>query len=432
MKFKIAFLFLFLIKITEAQTVLSLSEAIKIGLEKNYAVLIAKNQEQIAKAQNNLGNAGMSPSVSVNGLYNFSNLNSYQEFSNGTNQEKNGAISKNYGASINANWMIFDGMKMFAVKKRLEANEAAAGIALKQQMENLVYQIILNYYNIVKVKSLIKAGEQNLKLFEERNKLAKLRYDVGSNSKMDYLLAQSNESKSRSDLTQLNIQLINLKSSFNNLIIRGDNLDFETTDSIVVNVDEVISKNKNTANSGNKSILLSKQNELALEQSVKEARAISIPQLQLNTAYNLTRNQSQAGFLFLSKQSGLNVGLTASWLIFNGGKNKKLIEERSLLFLNQKYNTEQNVQQVNAWIYLQSQAFLLNKKILDFELQNKQMNEEIVSISLERYKLGKANFIETVEMQKNLEDAQSRYTYALYNLKVAETELLKASGSLVK
>ena len=51
---------------------------------------------------------------------------------------------------------------------------------------------------------------------------------------------------------------------------------------------------------------------------------------------------------------------------------------------------------------------------------------------MERYKVGKANLLETIETQKNLEDAQVRYINALYAIKIAEAELVHVNGSLVK
>ena len=102
-----------------SQSVLTIEEAIKTGLEKNHSVLMVKNEQEITKLQNNFGNAGMSPTVSINANLNLANINSYQEFSTGVIQERNGAQSNNTGASVNVGWMIFDGLKMFAVKKRL-------------------------------------------------------------------------------------------------------------------------------------------------------------------------------------------------------------------------------------------------------------------------------------------------------------------------
>ena len=120
-----------------AQNVLTVDDAIKIGLEKNFNVMIARNNQEIAKVQNNFGAAGMSPSVTVNGNLNFSSLNSHQEFNTGIIQDKNGAQANNTGASLNAAWTVFDGLKMFAIKKRLNENEQLSAIYLKQQIDLL-------------------------------------------------------------------------------------------------------------------------------------------------------------------------------------------------------------------------------------------------------------------------------------------------------
>ena len=82
-----------------AQDLLTVNDAIKIGLEKNYSVLIVKNNQEIAKAQNNFGNSGMSPTVSLNGGLNAATLDSHQEFNTGVVQDRSGAKSNNFAAS---------------------------------------------------------------------------------------------------------------------------------------------------------------------------------------------------------------------------------------------------------------------------------------------------------------------------------------------
>ena len=58
-----------------SQSVLTIEEAIKTGLEKNHSVLMVKNEQEITKLQNNFGNAGMSPTVSINANLNLANIN---------------------------------------------------------------------------------------------------------------------------------------------------------------------------------------------------------------------------------------------------------------------------------------------------------------------------------------------------------------------
>ena len=432
MLYKFIFLLFALSSGLYAQSVLTIEDAIKTGLEKNYSVLIVKNEQEITKLQNNFGNAGMSPTVSLNGNLNLANVNSYQEFSTGVIQERNGAQSNNTGASVNLGWMVFDGLKMFAIKKRLTQNEQLSILELKQQMESSVYDIISAYYLIVKTTELIKAAKQNLSIYEERKKIAKLKLEIGSDSKVDYLLSQSNENKGKSAIIQLELQLLNTKTILNTLINKPVDTEFITTDSIVINYNPNIDELKKSVSKSNATILISKQNELMIQQSIKEARSTNLPFVQLNAAYNFTRNQNQAGIVFLNRQAGLNAGVSAGWLLFNGTKNSKLVKERNILFLNQKYVTEQTQLQVDGQVYNSYKTYLLNKEILELEKQNLTDSKEVLTVSIERYKVGKANLLETIETQKNLEDAQVRYIEALFAIKMAETDLLKANGSLIK
>lgn len=431
-KYNYTFLFFGLSFVVLSQSVLTIDDAIKIGLEKNYAVLISKNEKEITKAQNNFGNAGMSPVLSLNANLSLATVNSYQEFNTGAVQDRNGAQSNNTGASANITWMVFDGLKMFAIKKRLNQSVKLSELELMQQMENTIYDIISAYYSVVKVNELIKAAKQNLVSYQERKKIAQLKFDIGSDSKVDVLLSQLNENKAKSTILQLNLQLIDAKSSLNNLLNKSVDTDFMTSDSIVVNYNPAMEELKKSVLKSNSSILISRQNELIVSQTVKEARSTNLPFVQLNAAYVYNRNQSQAGFVFLNQQSGINTGLTAGWLLFNGNKNNKLIKERNILYLNQRYKTEFIQQQIDAQVFNSYKSFQLNKEIMELELQNLKDSKEVLNVSLERYKVGKANLLETIETQKNLEEAQTRYMEALYSIKIAEADLLRANGSLIK
>ncbi|MBP7810360.1 MAG: TolC family protein [Bacteroidia bacterium] len=425
-------IFLFLFSAVKGQDVLTIEDAVKMGLEKNYAVIISKNEKDIAKAQNNMGAAGMSPTVSLNANFNAASLNSYQEFSNGTVQDRSGAQSNNTGASLNFGWVVFDGMRMFAVKKRLNQTEQLSALQLKMQMENTVYSIILGYYDIVRINGLIKASQQNLSIYEEREKLAKIKLDIGSDSKVDLLLTQSDQNKAKSDLLKLQQQLLAAKVNLNNLLARPVDVDFKTKDTITLNYEPAYDELKKSMVKNNSSILISMQNEMIAEQSIKESKASILPQIQLNASYNFVQSQSQAGFVFLNRQNGLNAGVTAGWLLFNGGRNSKLTKERQIRLLNQKNFTELYKLQVDAIAYINYQNYLTTKKILELETENLKSSQELLNISMERYKIGKANLLETKETQKNFEDAQVRYINAQYDSKKSETELLRANGGLVK
>ncbi|MFO0355516.1 MAG: TolC family protein [Sphingobacteriaceae bacterium] len=415
-----------------SQEVLTIENAIKKGLEGNFDVLISKNAVEVASAQNNIGNAGMSPQVSLNGNYNLANVDSYQEFGNGTTQDRKGAQNTNSGASLNVNWVVFDGLKMFAVKKRLDQTQQLTSMQLKQQMEAVVYEIMLSYYDIVRLKKLISAAKQNLSIYEERTKLAQLKLNIGSDSKIDLLMTQADENRIKSDVLKLEQQLVASKVALNNLLKVPVETAFDISDEIAVSYDPSIDELKKSTLSNNSSILISKQTDLILSQSVKEARSVFLPQIQLNGAYNFLLNKSQAGFILLNKQLGINAGINASWTIFNGMKNNRTVKEKEINVLSNRFLIDKTIQQIDALTFIQFQNYNTSKQITNLENENMKNSNELVKVSLERYKLGKSNLLEVKETQKILEDSQTRYINALYELKRAETELLRANGTLVK
>ncbi|MBL7901251.1 MAG: TolC family protein [Bacteroidia bacterium] len=421
-----------LVSAASAQTYMGLEEAIKIGLEKNFAVVIAKNQNQIAQLQNNLGNAGMSPQLSVNGGAVFSNINSFQEFVNGTTQERNNAQSSGYSAALHLDMKVYDGSKMFAIKSRLNQTENLTALQLRQQMENLIYEVMLAYYNIVSIDVMIRTEKQNLLIYQERKKIAKLKMEVGSDSKVDFLLSQSDENRAKSTIVQMELQMLDAKTKLNNLIGLSPETDYTTEDTIMVNYSPTIEDLKKNLTSRNAMILIAKQQTQISEQYIKEARSSQLPYLNLGLDYRYLNNKSQAGFLAANNQNGLFAELTAGWLLFNGNKNRNLVREMNLQNLNQQIILKQTELEVDALVQLNYRRFLLSKQIAELELSNLMDSRELQVISMERYRVGKTNLLEIIEAQKNLEDAQYRYINALYSVKIAEAELLRANGELVK
>ena len=66
-RFFAVILFVCSISISNAQDTLSLARAIQIGLQNNFDVQIGKLSEDIAKNNNNRGQAGMLPAINLTG-----------------------------------------------------------------------------------------------------------------------------------------------------------------------------------------------------------------------------------------------------------------------------------------------------------------------------------------------------------------------------
>ncbi|MEX1063598.1 MAG: TolC family protein, partial [Balneolaceae bacterium] len=101
---------------------LTLDEAIRIGLENNYGIQIFRNTAEIASNNRTLGNAGFLPSVAGTGSRSEQVENSRFE-TDISGGETQGARSANTSAGIALDWTLFDGMQMFINHQRLGEQE---------------------------------------------------------------------------------------------------------------------------------------------------------------------------------------------------------------------------------------------------------------------------------------------------------------------
>jgi outer membrane protein TolC len=74
----------------------------------------------------------------------------------------------------------------------------------------------------------------------------------------------------------------------------------------------------------------------------------------------------------------------------------------------------------------------LQKQLLKLEDDNIMLAKENVAIALERFKQGVSTYLELREAQISLQDAYNRLIAARYNTKLAETELLRLKGELLR
>ena len=88
---------------------------------------------------------------------------------------------------------------------------------------------------------------------------------------------------------------------------------------------------------------------------------------------------------------------------------------------------------VQSWRVVNAfKDYELQKQALELEEANILLAKENVSIILETISAWQATYLQLREAQKSLEDAYNQLIAARYNTKLAETELLRLKGDLVK
>lgn len=418
-----------------AQPMLSVEEAIATALKNNYDIQLARNDSIVAALDYSYKNAAFIPRLNANTGIVFNNNDQYQKFNDGTIRERKGVRSDNLTASLALSWTLFDGLKMFATRDKFAEFVKLGELGIKNQVINTVATVINTYYSIVRQKQQLRAIEEQISISQERVKLAQYKLDIGVGAKPDVLQSKVDLNAQKAAQLEQQTLISQLKDQLNQLM-NSHGAEYDVDDSIPINKNLSLTDLQNNIESTNPALLIAKKNIDIAGLTLKERKADRFPVVSFISNYNFNKldnrevvNPFQPLF---SRNSGLNYGLTATIPIFNNYNVKRLIQqaERDIVFRRLSYDNQKSVLSLavlNAW-----KNYEWQKKALNLEEESITLAKENVDIVLEVYRLNSTTLIQLKEAQKSLQDARTRLINARYNTKLAETELLRLKGELVK
>lgn len=432
-KFSVTILFTVWVLIISAQEKLTLEQAIGIALQNNYAINISKSEAEIAKNNVTKGNAGMLPEINLNAGATFSGNDTKQEYLDASrNTDVKGAQSNNVNSGLNLNWILFDGMKMFISYDKLKELNKTSEFASKLQIENTMVEVIMAYYDLVRQKQLLKVSDNLITIYEERLRVAKTRWEVGKSAKTDFLQAQVDLNAQKTARIKQVSALTNLKAKLNQILSRQATIDFDITDDIELNKNLKPETFNSTALKMNTSLLLQQSYISVNEFSIREFQSERYPDISLNANYNFNRTKNQAGFFQLNQNLGWNVGLSASWNLFNGYNTNREIKNAKINLKIAQLQLDNIKSEIESGLYQSYKNYESAMEALALEEESSNIAKENMDIMLESFRLGKANTLEFKEAQRSYEDALNNLLQTRYDAKIAETELLRLKGELVR
>jgi outer membrane protein len=421
---------------TTAQQLLSLEEAIANALKNNYDIQLLKNDSTAFALDNSYAKAAFLPRLNGSTGLVFNNNNQKQKLSDGSIRQQSGIRSDNVTAAVALNWTVFDGLKMFATRDKLAEFVKLGELNIKNQVVNTIADVITNYYNIVRQKQQLKAIQEQMGLNEERLKQADKKLSVGLGAKPDVLLAKTDINAQSAALLQQQTLIEQLKEQLNLLMASPINTTYEVADSIPINNDLIITDILAAAETNNPALQVAKQNITIAGLTLAERKAERFPTVNINSAYNFGKTDNRTVLNtftpLYNRNLGFNYGISATIPIFNGFTAKRQVQQAQLDidYIKIQYNQVKAANEIaisNAF-----KTYELQKKTLALEEENILLAKENVNIALERFRLGISTTLELRETQKTLSDSYDRLIAARYNTKVAETELLRLKGDLVR
>lgn len=416
---------------TSAQTLLTDTAAVRIGLENNYNIRLVKQDMAIASNNNTLGNAGFLPEVSLSAGQSNSITNAQQSFLTGQTTDKTGAKSDALTAGAQLSWTLFDGMQMFVRRDQLHLLEQQSELQLQETIENSVYAILSNYYTLVYHHQQLKVIEKSIEIDHERIQLAEQMLDIGAGSRLELLQAAVDLNADSALYLNLHDQIAKVRTSLNELLARDPGTSFGVTDSFELHRGLLHESLLSKMLQHNTSLLLSRQNTDLAALSLRAAKGRQIPRLGFNLGYNYSDQSSESGFLSQSTNSGITYGLNAQMTLFDGLNLRREKQNARIALESGALVTESIENSLKSMLHSHYTSYVNRLQLLRMESQNVLVARENLSIATERYQLGDMAGIEFREAQRNFMEAEGRLLDVKLQVKLEEVNLLQLSGELV-
>ena len=420
-----------------SQDTLTIEKAIATALHNNYDILLSREDSASVAITNRYRDAVFLPTLNGSSTVLFNRNNQSTKLSNGTETTRKGIHASNVNAALSLNWVLFDGLRMFIARDLIDVNIIRGNLTIKNQVVNTVSDVIKTYYDIIQQKQQLRNVDELMALSADRLKLAQYKLDIGVGIKPDVLQAQIDYNNQKALRVNQLALIDQRKQDLNRLMNVPQTVNYEVSDTIAVNSDLVLGNLVNNIEQVSPSLQLSKVDIDIAAMNVRMAKAARYPTIALTSAYNFTRNSSNsvtnpAFQPLFTLNRGFNYGLTASIPILNRFTIKQQVKqaELSVDYSRIRYENQESI--VSTGILNNYRSYVAQREIVAINDSSVVLARENLVIERERYRLGATTFIELRQAEENLALALSRSITTLYSLKVAETELLRLRGDLVK
>lgn len=434
-KSKIIVFAVFINSFAFAQNEMSLKQCVEFGIQNNLSLQKSSLEVDKNKQKEREVLSSALPQINGSAVLN-DNLNLATQLIPGEIVGKPGTMipvrfgtQYNLTAGVSASQMIYNQTFILATRASKVAEDLAV-LGVEKAKEQLVYDISSAYYALQVTGVQKNIVESNLIKMQRMMELTKLQYENGLAKKSDYDRLQVNVSNLQSEFDNINQTLLYQSSLLK--FFMGMKLDSNITISNLIEPSKMqLSVNNNNLANNVDLKIIETQKELN-ELNIKQYYAGYIPSLNANAVYNWQNmgNQIQWTGNDAKWYNITMVGVTLSVPIFDGfNKQSKASQakiQQEQLNLDALYLAESiRLQNLNAFNRLKA-----NENSVLTQEKNMKLAEEIYVSTQEQFKNGLVSLSELINAETSLKESQNNYLRALVQVKLAELDLLKASGDI--
>jgi len=398
----IIFLTIFLSASIVPQEKLTLEKAIGIALHKNTTLLKSSNQIDSYESGVQAAWGNFLPTLGASANWNWTKTDQqglYVDPNTGQVIE-NSQQFRSYNIGVGTDWTLFDGLSNLATLSQSKDQLESAQLTLERLKQDIVYQTMTLYYQVVYNSQLLNVKKDDLRWNEKNLETIKERNRLGAATLADVYQQEVAKGNAELEIIRTENTLETAKKDL--LFYLGIDVleEFAFTDTLTSMDSEILNSN-----------LLSEYQDIS--------------ELVTN-ALNQRDDYKSAALNYESSKEGITIAQSGHWpsLVANGSYSWK----------GDTVSDIDKNKTLNAGLSLNIPIFLgwsVSDRVQIAEVQSKNSELELSDLEREIKKQIKTNFLDLQAAQKGLVVSEKNIAAARENLKIEEEKYALGSGKLL-
>ena len=417
-----------------SQDTLTLEQTFSLALKENIDIKISVNNNENARNQANMGNAGLLPKINLIGSGSYNNGESSLEFATNDFASITDASSEtsNINGAIEFSYNIFNGLGSMNTYKKLNKQSNLKSAELQIQIEQILIKSAKKYYDIAFLQEQHAINYKLVEISLERYKRIKTQNEFGNASQLDLLSAEIDLNSDSVNLINISIDLNNAKTALNQILNRKIETNFKVTADLKINKNLKFLELEQHVQKNNNNIILEQIRLDIAKTNKKISNSSLMPRIDVSGQYGYNNTQSNTSLIRDQSNLGLTGYVNFSWNLFDGFTRKTMLESAKIAIETSKLQLEAVRNKIQKDLNDTFNKYKKNINLIEIETRNQASADKFFIRAKEQFYQGQLSRNDFRLAQVDLSQSRSRLNRSIYIAKISELNLYRLSAQIIK